>query len=422
VPANTPPSRALLDRYQGSLLGLAVGDAVGTSVEFRSRGSFAPVTDMTGGGPFALKAGQWTDDTSMALCLAESLLNQRGFDARDQMARYLNWWQWGYLSATGECFDIGMTVRTALQKFQQTGEPFAGSADPRTAGNGSLMRLAPAALYYFPNYDDVWIFCGESSRTTHGAPEAIECCKLFGTLLVEALRGDAKALNLNLNLNLNADAPPLREPKVKAIANGSYIQKSRDEIVGSGYAVASLEAALWCFHHTDNFADAVLAAANLGDDADTTAAIVGQLAGAHYGARGIPTHWLEKLHMRDEITATATALHAVYISTVTAVSDETLAQIERHFHAVILGRVKSLIEESGIALPKLTALRTAVTAKRPPAYFPVSGMYGGFSYTLQGQGDAAKLIVESSSRISGGSGQRHEITRAGSRLIAEGFV
>lgn len=406
----------LLDRYQGALLGLAVGDAIGTSVEFRSRGSFAPVTDMTGGGPFSLKAGQWTDDTSMALCLAESLLNKRGFDARHQMALYLNWWQWGYLSSTGNCFDIGMTVREALQKFQKTDEPFSGSTDPNSAGNGSLMRLAPVALYYFPNDGDVIHFCAESSRTTHGAPEAIDCCRLFGKFLTNALHGAAKADVFS------SDHLPLLEPRIKAIADGSYASKSRDDIAGSGYAVASLEAALWCFHHTTNFADAVLAATNLGDDADTTAAIVGQLAGAFYGASGIPEHWLLKLHMWAEITQMASALYAVQCETTTSVSDETFSLIEQHFHAVILGRAKKLVEESCLTLPKLSHLRTAVIGERRRASFPIPGMYGGFYYWLEGEGDTVKLISESWSRIWGGSGQRHEITREGSVLVAEGFV
>lgn len=129
---------ALSERYRGCLLGLACGDAVGTTAEFAARGSFAPITDMVGGGPFGLPPGKWTDDTSMALCLAESLLAKKGFDPRDQMARYVNWWQWGYNSSTGECFDIGLTVRSALMAYMKTGEPFAGSTDPKTAGNGSL--------------------------------------------------------------------------------------------------------------------------------------------------------------------------------------------------------------------------------------------------------------------------------------------
>ena len=164
---------SLSERYRGSLLGLACGDAVGTTVEFQPRGAFAPMTDMVGGGPFGLAPGQWTDDTSMALCLAESLLNQGGFDARDQMGRYLNWWQWGYLSSIGHCFDIGMTVWQALARFQRTGEPFAGSTDPQSAGNGSLMRLAPVPLFFHPHTDQAMAFCAERARLK---PCSAACC------------------------------------------------------------------------------------------------------------------------------------------------------------------------------------------------------------------------------------------------------
>lgn len=295
-------SLTLKDRYRGSLLGLACGDAVGTTLEFKRRGSFAPITDMVGGGPFNLKPGQWTDDTSMALCLAESLLHKDGFDARDQMARYLNWWQWGYLSSTGDCFDIGMTVREALTLFQNTGNPFAGSTDPYSAGNGSMMRLAPVVLFYYPDLQNVRTFSADSSRTTHAAQEAIDCCLVLAHAICNALGGASKAKVLQL-----AEVP-LMTPKAKAIAAGEYRDKPGAEIVGSGYSVASLEAALWCFHHTDSYADAVLAAANLGDDADTTAAIVGQLAGAYYGLTAIPSEWLGRLWMADEIQAMADGL------------------------------------------------------------------------------------------------------------------
>ncbi|KMT52834.1 ADP-ribosylglycohydrolase family protein [Pseudomonas fildesensis] len=295
-------SLTLSDRYRGSLLGLACGDAVGTTVEFMPRGTFAPVIDMVGGGPFNLKPGQWTDDTSMALCLAESLLNKGGFDAQDQMGRYLNWWKWGYWSATGECFDIGMTVREALSEFERNGNPFAGSTDPYSAGNGSMMRLAPVVLFYFPDRQRVHTFTAESSRTTHAAQEAIECCLVLAEAISNALAGGSKAQVLQLS------STHLIAPKVAAIARGDYRDKQRAGIVGSGYSVASLEAALWCFHHTDSFAEAVLMAANLGDDADTTAAIVGQLAGAHYGVHSIPLAWMDKLWMRDEIQDIADSL------------------------------------------------------------------------------------------------------------------
>jgi ADP-ribosyl-[dinitrogen reductase] hydrolase len=117
-------------------LGLAVGDALGTTVEFKAPGTFPPVTDISGGGHFNLKPGEWTDDTSMALCLAESLIERRGFDAKDQMDRYRRWHEQGYLSSNGRCFDIGDTVASALARYRRTGDPFAGSESPDTAGNG----------------------------------------------------------------------------------------------------------------------------------------------------------------------------------------------------------------------------------------------------------------------------------------------
>ncbi len=296
-------SITLSDRYAGSLLGLACGDAVGTSVEFSPRGSFPPVTDMNGGGPFGLAPGQWTDDTSMALCLAESLIESKGFDARDQMARYVRWWRSGYLSSTGRCFDIGNTTRAALARFAATGEPFAGSTDPDTAGNGSLMRLAPVVLYFFPDMTRVVQWTAESSRTTHAAPEAVECCVLLGTTIAAALSGASK------QAILAAPGVELQNSSVIGLQRGDYSNKSPEEIQGSTYCVKSLEAALWCFQHTDSFEAAILRAVNLGDDADTTGAIVGQLAGAFYGVQGIPPHWLERLHMRKEIQSLAARLY-----------------------------------------------------------------------------------------------------------------
>jgi ADP-ribosyl-[dinitrogen reductase] hydrolase len=307
----------LIDRYRGSLLGLACGDAVGTTVEFRSRGSFPPVTDMVGGGPFALKPGQWTDDTSMALCLATSLLHRQGFDAVDQMNRYVNWWQLGYLSATGECFDIGMTVAKALQRYLATQDPMAGSTDPQTAGNGALMRLAPLALFFHPALDEVLHHARLGSATTHAAPEALECSALFAELMSRALAGmDKDAL-----LRPERFAPTAAG--VRAIAAGAYRDKPVDAIRGNGYCVDSLEAALWCFWHSSSFEETVLRAANLGDDADTTAAIAGQIAGAHYGVDGIPVAWRQRLHQADDIDAMARALHTCATGRTTAPESAT---------------------------------------------------------------------------------------------------
>lgn len=294
----------LLERYQGCLLGLATGDAVGTAVEFSAKDSFPPITDMVGGGPFHLQAGQWTDDTSMALCLAESLIARQGFDAKDQMNRYMNWWQWGYLSATGHCFDIGTTVAGALQKYANDGDPFAGSSHPKTAGNGSLMRLAPVVLWYFPDELLALEYAEASSRTTHAAPEALACCRLFAQILMNALNGKSKRETLTA-------IPQLPEQEnLRRIAEGNYLKKTRAEIFGTGYCVQSLEAALWCFAQGKNFKETILLATNLGDDADTTAAIAGQLAGAYYGVNGIPQQWQEKLWQYGDIDSLARKLLA----------------------------------------------------------------------------------------------------------------
>ncbi len=292
-----------LDRYRGCLLGLAVGDAIGTTVEFKARGSFPPVNDMVGGGVFNLKPGQWTDDTSMALCLAESLVEKNGFDSLDQMNRYLAWYENGYLSSTGSCFDIGNTTRQALEKFKSSGKPMSGSTHPSTAGNGSLMRLAPVAMFYAPSRAKAQAYAGKSSRTTHGAKECVDSCALFAGMLLSALAGDEKE-----SILFEGGVTGKVSDKILAIARGDYREKSVGHIRGNGYVVDALEAALWCFWTTDTFSDAVLKAANLGDDADTTAAICGQIAGAWYGQSGIPTSWLDKLCLRERIIVLAEEL------------------------------------------------------------------------------------------------------------------
>jgi ADP-ribosyl-[dinitrogen reductase] hydrolase len=283
----------LRDRYQGALLGLAAGDALGTTVEFRPRGTFAPLTTIVGGGPFGLRPGDWTDDTSMAMCLAESLV-ERGFDAEDQMRRYVRWWQSGYWSSTGECFDIGHTTRLALARYEQSGDPYAGSSAVDAAGNGSLMRLAPVPLRYASDVALAMQRAGDSSRTTHGAAEAIDACRYFAYLIVAALAGAEKTELLNARVAGAVEeqsGAPLA-PRIAEIARGSFKSKRVSDIRASGYVVHTLEAALWAFHHTDSFRDGALLAVNLGEDADTTGAVFGQIAGAFYGVRGIPKPWL----------------------------------------------------------------------------------------------------------------------------------
>lgn len=297
------------NRSRGALLGLAVGDAVGTTLEFKSPGSFDPIDDMVGGGPFALQPGQWTDDTSMALCLGHSLLARAGFDPADQARRYLRWWEEGYLSSTGRCFDIGGTVSRALGHFRRTGEPYAGSTDRHSAGNGCLMRMAPVPIFYAADLAAVADRAADSARVTHGAAECVEASRLFAVLLARLLRGEDDDRRLVLDDEAAAAVGPLTQPRIAALARGEWRARERHEVRGSGYVVESLEAALWCFHRAGDFREAVLLAANLGDDADTTAAIAGQLAGARWGADGIPHHWRRQLHLGVEIDVLASDLH-----------------------------------------------------------------------------------------------------------------
>jgi len=301
-------------RYRGCLLGLAVGDALGTTVEFCRPGTFRPVTDMAGGGPFDLKAGQWTDDTSLALCLAESLVECRRFDPVDQLQRYVRWWREGYMSSTGTCFDIGGTTRTALGRFERTGEPWCGPTDSQSAGNGSLMRLGPVPMFFAADPVVAIEKAGESSRTTHGAAAAIDACRYYAGLIVGALGGATKE-----GLMASCYAPVegyWQEGKlveeIAEVAAGSFKVKKPPAICGSGYVTESLEAALWCFNKSRDFREGCLLAVNLGDDADTTAAVYGQLAGAYYGAHGIPQDWLGKLAKRELIQGLADRLYEAH--------------------------------------------------------------------------------------------------------------
>lgn len=287
------------DRAVGALVGLAVGDAVGTTLEFCAPGTFDPIDDMVVGGPFGLRAGQWTDDTSMAMCLAESILHAGGLDPSDQMRRYVLWRRDGYWSSTGECFDIGNTTSGALDRFERTGVAIdPGPVDQEQAANGSLMRLAPVPIRWHVDLVEAAERSGESSRPTHPAERPVDACRVFGAMTAALIQG--------------ADADEVLDPgfwelgpldeRVAEVVRGSW---RSGEVRGSGYVVDALAAALWAVGGAVDFRDAVLRAANLGDDADTTAAIAGQLAGARWGLRAIPVEWRNRITAREQIEAIA---------------------------------------------------------------------------------------------------------------------
>ena len=289
------------DHKRGTLLGLAVGDALGAAAEFRPPGTFAPVTGYRGGGPHGLGPGEWTDDTSMALALADSIASV-GWALNDQARRYMAWWNRGEYSVNGECFDIGITTRTALSRFERTGDvPASGDASERASGNGSIMRLGPVPIRYadlFPDrLDELIRLLVESSLPTHASPQCLSACAYMGVVLCGLIHGldreDVLAPTWPPLLRLR-EIHPL-QAEVNAVAAGSFRQKQPPEIVGSGYVVKSLEAALWAFHDAKDFREAVLRAVNLGDDADTTGAVCGQFAGAYWGESGIPQEWRDGL-------------------------------------------------------------------------------------------------------------------------------
>ncbi|MGC8907882.1 MAG: ADP-ribosylglycohydrolase family protein [Desulfomonilaceae bacterium] len=297
-------------RYRGCLFGLAVGDAVGATVEFSPPGSFEPVADMEGGGPFDLQPGEWTDDTAMALCLADSLIEKNGFDPTDQLDRYIRWHREGYLSSNGACFDVGRTVYRALSRFEKTQEPYCGGTDLRSAGNGSIMRLAPVPLFYAKSPREAMERSADSSRTTHCLQVCIDACRYLGGLIVGTVQGVSKEELLSELYSPAtgywSEKPLIRD--IEEIARGSFKRKEPPEIEGSGYVVKSLEAALWAFYKTDSFKEGCLRAVNLGNDADTTAAVYGQIAGAYYVEKDIPSSWLNKLANRELIRTFADKL------------------------------------------------------------------------------------------------------------------
>lgn len=280
--------------HRGALIGLAIGDALGAAVEFKFPGSFKPITGYRDGGPHGLNVGEWTDDTSMALALADSIATA-GWDLNDQASRYVEWWKTGKYSVNGRCFDIGITTRSALGKFVAEKDAFdSGDRSDRASGNGSIMRLAPVPIgfghLYLHQLDELSRLAGESSLPTHASEQCVSACRYLATVLAALIHGEDRDEVLSSDwqpLQQLNDIQPLH-PLIQEIAQGSFRQKQPPDIKGTGWVVKSLEAALWAFHDAEDFEEAVLKAVNLGDDADTTGAICGQLSGAYWGESSIP--------------------------------------------------------------------------------------------------------------------------------------
>lgn len=293
---------AALDRSVGALLGLAVGDALGAPAEGMRRGSYRRITDFMPSPAHGLGPGEWTDDTAMALCLADSLLACRGLDPHDLMRRFLRWYRLGENACGGRMAGIGQNTRAALEAYESEGALGQNGHHPGAIGNGCIMRLSPVAIRYRRSLVAAHDAAMAQARTTHSADEAAEAAGLMAKMLVAGLRaGDPAAI---MDVRFTA-----RTPRVNAIVLGSYQRRSRDAISSAARAVDTLEAALWCLHQAESFEDAVLAAVNLGGDTDTIGATTGQLAGAVFGASAIPRRWVDGLHVAGRITDLARALH-----------------------------------------------------------------------------------------------------------------
>lgn len=315
------------NRTVGCLIGLAVSDALSTGVGIHSNSHLRhPITNMTSVGKWGLQAGQWTDDTSMTLCLASSLIAEKGFNPYDQLVRYKWWYKHGYLSSNGRCFDIGSATQMALDQFiyfqknlqtqlhlqtesQVDHVPMnilqkvkfnvnLGRIDAR--GNSALSRIAPIAVFYHRNPRRAVELAGESARLTHGHQTAIDACRYYTALIIGAIHGISKKdlldeQFLNERRDLFKGAP--LHPEIRRVIQGSYKDlRYREGLRHYGDTVQSLEAALWAFWSTDSYEKGALDLLNLDFGTDTVAAVYGQLAGAYYGVNQIPQHWKQQLY------------------------------------------------------------------------------------------------------------------------------
>ena len=299
---------AVNNRKRGTLIGLAVGDSLGSSIEFREQGTFPPITCYRSGGPHSLAAGQFTDDTSMALAMADSI-GKKGWDINDQIQRYVEWWKTGKYSVNGWCFDIGLTTRKSLERYVVL-EKISAESILASSGNGSIMRLAPVPIKYgnlYPDYIQLLgDFGAESSTTTHASDQCISACRYMTVVLAALIQGESREAVLDPEwIGLRQIAEDLDQLILK-VAKGSF--RNNKNIKGSGWVVESLEAALWAFHDAKDFEEAVLKAVNLGDDADTTGAVCGQFAGAYWGESGIPESLRTGLDRQDMIEEALTSL------------------------------------------------------------------------------------------------------------------
>ena len=277
---------------------------MGAPIEFSARDTYIPINGYRAGGPFQLEAGCWTDDTTMALCLAETLLAHGAYEASDYGKRLVRWVEEGYNSLTGTCFDIGNTTRNAIETFRLYGPEQSGEMGPNSAGNGSIMRLAPVSVFYQENAVLAEEMAMAQGALTHRHAVPSDGCRLLNRVLLEGIKMGEKQAALASIDTMKVCA------EFADVPLGTYRDKRREEIRSDGYVVSTLEAALWAVWNTQTFGEAILLGVNLGDDADTVGAVTGQIAGAIYGLSGIPENWQTGVADGARLLETAERLYA----------------------------------------------------------------------------------------------------------------
>ncbi len=295
-------SDVTFDRSVGALLGLAIGDALGAPVEFKRRDTFEPVTDMRSGGYFKLPAGAWTDDTAMALCLAQSLIAYPHLDQKDLLDRFCLWASKGENTSTGVCVGIGQNTLRVLGNFHRTGALNAPETRQKSDGNGAAMRLAPVAIRHWHDPVEARRIADLQSRTTHYSKLSAAACEYLAATLCALISGQEWTPATRPTANTSWP------DEVRAFASEDWHKRDRDSISSTGFVVHTLEAALWAVDTTNSFEAAMLKAVNLGDDADSVGAVAGQLAGARYGLSAIPLKWRDTLFHNQKIESLGMAL------------------------------------------------------------------------------------------------------------------
>jgi len=296
---------------RSALFGIAVGDALGVPVEFKSRETLRrnPVTDMTGYGTYNQPPGTWSDDSSLTFCLAEAMTQK--FVLESMRQNFVKWAYEGYWTPHGEVFDIGITTRKAISKLANGESTFsAGCFDEASNGNGSLMRILPLIFYLCgKEIDERFFMTRQVSAVTHGHIRSVIACFYYLEFARQILLGKAedkfaiyKILQSEVSdylskLSINPKEVALFDRLLK----GEIYRLPEEKIDSGGYALQTLEASIWCLLTTDSYEEAVLRAVNLGEDTDTTAAVTGGLAGLIYDIGSIPRKWVHQLARYEDI-------------------------------------------------------------------------------------------------------------------------